>query len=190
MKWRYALIALASTIASGCGTRSWEKYDPRNVSFDAMNENEGMVVLSTGADHDCLNNATALKLMEQGKSYGETEIMLLPIDFTVGIDGDFSDHPGHVFAIPLPAGQYYLTSWQGGYETVKAPRARFTVEPHKSTYLGEMYLAVGCSLRGLITVRDAQARDFAIVARANPSLADKVFEKRLLAFEDVALSAH
>lgn len=60
---------------------------------------------------------------------------------------DFSDRCGHVFAIRLPAGEYYISRWGGRVGTsMSGPSAwkpvSFTIEAGRATYIGNIHIKV------------------------------------------------
>lgn len=173
--------AVALTL-SACNTMdnkaSIGRIDPSMLT----SQSTGVVIFSTGADHDCYSVSTFLKLFDQSTLQAVKDIPAAPVDAYVS-KSDFSDHRGNVSAYPLLPGKYYLSPLTANPYVVgvKVPAFAFEVAGGETVYLGEIYMPHGCSLRTSFKVNDKYERDIALAVAQNPALARRTPVKRLLA---------
>lgn len=173
--------ALALTL-SACNTIDNRAGIDRVNASMLTSRSTGVVIFSTGADHDCIATSTFLKLFDQTTLRGVAGVSPAPVD-GYSSKSDFSDHRGNVSAYPLLPGKYYLSPVIANPYVVgvKVPAFAFEVHGGETVYLGEIYMPVGCSFSNVFEVNDKYARDIAIAARQNPALALRTPVKRLLA---------
>ena len=164
------VVAAAALLAlSGCATAT--NWSPEKLAAGTKSDGAGVVLLSAGAPGSCVAKSTFLKVMADGQRYSATSLALLPVDSYVARN-DFQDHFGAVFALRLPAGRYYLTTWVANpYLTIASPpRYDFSVGAGETVYLGEWRTAATCSGGAAPVVVNEWERDRGIISQRNPAI--------------------
>lgn len=182
-----AVFLLASLALAGCGTMS-NRLAPEGVDVASVPPEAGIAVLSTGAPQKCVSTATFLNLQPRGGTYGRDNLLGVAVDVYV-IPSDFQEHYGFLHALVLKAGDYQLyPSIANPYVQAKrVPKAEFSVRAGEVVYLGEYFQPISCTLNPSSEVRDQETRDMALLAKKNPALAARPYEKRLLEFSGCLL---
>ena len=161
---------LASLVLAGCGSLN-NKHAPEALPDTALAGGNGVVILSTGAKETCVATSTFLKVKEADDSYWGGGKAHLSVD-GYAVKSDFADHPGHVHALSLPPGRYYLAPFIANpYVTaVRVPRYDFVVNANEVVYLGEYFMPVQCLWSTVGVFSDKAERDLQMVKARKPSL--------------------
>jgi hypothetical protein len=180
------LVAMGCALC-GCGSMSNrlapEKLEPANVSEDSA-----IVVLSTGAAERCVSAATMLNLAPAGSPHGKNGILGINVD-AYAVKSDFSDHQGSLSAFVVKPGSYqlYPSTLNPYISPMKVPRAEFSVAAGEVLYIGEFFMPVACSTKGLTQFRDQETRDLSLLKERNPQLSTKPIVKRIAVFSGYVL---
>jgi len=180
---RTPLVALlaASLLASACMSipNSTGVHRLRPTVMAATDS--GVVLFSAGAPGRCHTHATALTLTaaERGKSAGRVPPIL--VDGTLH-KSDFTEYPGTLNAVQLPAGAYKLDPKIMNVFTIahKMPVLEFDVRAGETVYAGELFIPRSCSTTMRFQVRDRFDRDVAMAVERNPALGARPVVKRLM----------
>ena len=172
---RSILVSLSFLFISGCATQT-SRFAPELIQDVQMKEDEGIVVISTGAKEHCISEATFLKVYNSES----TEVGLLSVDAYV-LKTDYTTHHGNIHALKLPQGDYFLWPWLANpYASYNSPqRINFSVDKAKVKYLGEYFMEISCGYMQAI-IRDNLERDYALLKQKNKLFEGLSIEKSLL----------
>ena len=162
---------------------------PQGLTPEHINQNNSIVILSTGAKESSFSYSTGLLLrrMEDGKF-----VRMLPLS-SWAVKSHFSDHHGFVSVLTLKPGRYFFTlealhpySW---YEKPSSTIS-FEVRENEILYIGEFFwefvqkplaerLAGGGSGYAQLAVNDKFERDIEIFLNNNSSFKMEDIKKRI-----------
>ncbi len=180
---RHIAILLAF-ILSGCATPNLDRaYSTKETS------NNGVIIASlTKTGHGHWPPGYNFKNID-GSNKG---ILKFDQDMFDRITSDYSGLDGKLIVLELPAGEYQIYRWfisQGyiGLESVDGFDIRFTVEPGKAFYIGELnndrdaggLLGMGLG-RMSFNVKDGRGRDLKVVEKLYPNLASTDIQTNLM----------
>jgi hypothetical protein len=181
MKMQCVLAAGAMASLSACVARE-SGVSVRLVDAAAFSsDRSGVIIFSTGATGDCTSFATFLKVLDPATMRVVPDVPLVPVDGLFD-KSDFTDHKGTVNALVLAPGKYYLEPWTANPYVVAKKKLAFPFEvtAGETTYLGELFMPRSCSLTTSFVLHDRYARDIALAAQKNPSVAQRTAVTRLL----------
>jgi hypothetical protein len=152
-----------SSLIGGCSTIP-SYFSPERVTDIDFKENEGLVILSTGASDSCVSSSTSLHLYNSDSD----NVASFSVDNFL-IKSDYSTHMGSIHVLKLPEGDYFLTPGIANpYITITESHAvLFSVLPNEILYLGEYFMTVSCSNNSQIVIRDNYDRDIALLVKRN-----------------------
>lgn len=184
---KYLVILGYAVVLQGCGTIT-NHYTPAKISTAAItSEQNGLVLVSTGANEGCLTAATFIGVVDAKTKKGADPTVFISVDSGL-IKSDFDSHQGIVSAFSLPPGTYYFApSIASPYvRSVKIPTFNFDVYAGETTYLGEIFMPISCNLNTSFKINDMFERDWKVALAKNPGLAVRDPVKRFLtAGEDI-----
>jgi hypothetical protein len=128
-------LYLLLTCLLGCATAGGMVENVQSIP-----QGKGLVLFSTGAYQTNLSQSTTLKLVE-GASRKRYDKVMINIDYPFA--SNFPNEHGHVRALALPAGDYYLLPDSGNPYVVMKKGAvyKFKVINGHITYIGNFYLS-------------------------------------------------
>ena len=179
---KFILRAAAMLFVAGCGTLN-NRLAPERIGIADIPQASGVILLSTGASRACTSNGTFLRALPSGQPPTTTEIVAIAVDGSA-VSSDFEEHHGFIYAVILPAGDYYFAPFTlrgfGGGQAF--PRFDFTVRAKEIVYLGEVFATTNCAVLTptVLEIRDRQERDFALLRKRNPVLASYPMTTRIL----------
>jgi hypothetical protein len=181
--WVFPFMVALCALLSGCTHENPYRAElaaPLNAYTETA-----VIILSTGSVKPCgsLATPTGLRIFS-AKGPFMPSAALATVDINnPAAESEFSEHHGHLYVIPLPAGNYVLVPFAMNpyMNYFTPPRAEFEVHSHETVYLGELFMPE-CQEDSGMAVRDQETRDHALLTTKNPSFGDVPITKRLLRF--------
>lgn len=179
---RLAALLAATLLASACMSTPNFTGVHRLRPTALAAADSGVVLFSAGAPARCHRLPTSLMLsaVEGGKSPGRVPMIM--VDGMVH-KSDFTEYPGTLNAIQLPAGTFKLFPHilnPFAIARTPPPFFEFEVRAGETTYAGELFIARSCSESMLFQVRDRFDRDVALAVEKNPGLGARPVVRRLM----------
>lgn len=181
----WVLIGASCILLTSCTGAIANRYAAELAVPASANLKTGLVILSVGAKEAChpsIGEATRLLVVHNSDSLIQHSEATLEVNPTF-MDSEYADHYGHLYVLPLPAGEYYLVPSAGPYaENWTPPRADFQVIANETSYVGEFFLDNMCSDPAKFLLRDQETRDLALLRSKNSAFSHVRVAKRLLKF--------
>ncbi len=181
MNARILLPLVTVALWSGCGTVPNYASVARVPGAALTSQQEGVVLMSSGAPEHCMSMATFLKVFDATSKTVVEGGPLIPVDGYI-YKSEFADHHGTVNGFALPPGRYFVAPWVANpyVKAIKIPAFGFDVRPGETTYIGELFMTRSCGLNTTFLVRDEYDRDVRLATEKNPLVAQRVPVKRLM----------
>ena len=174
-------VMLLCFAAASSTARAADHFNVANFEVGKIKEHNGVLILSSGAKDKCVSMATFLYLAPRGATSRRQRITLADVDGWAS-RSDFDEQAGKLVAVALPPGEYEIFPAIRNPFLIRAsaiPVLMISIGADEVVYGGEVYLPQSCGLRDSITVNDRHERDFALLKKLNPDLAEKTITVRL-----------
>jgi hypothetical protein len=141
MKRAILLATSLPVLLGGCGSLFDKPPSDQPGAAKFSNEN-GIIILSTGADNSCTSGSQLLELqiVSDDPSHGVFRfVKAMNVDNYL-VRSDFTDHPGNLHAVSLKPGRYHISPHFLMASQRELPYYNFTVAAGEVVYMGEYWL--------------------------------------------------
>lgn len=180
------LLLISLIFLHGCAMMS-NRTHPQNLNLNDLPTQSSIIVLSTWAPETCTSTSTFLKVMPVTEKYNGSEVALLNIDNSY-VKSDFPNNAGHIHALAIPAGDYYLTPMIANpyVKAQKMPKADFSIKAGEIVYLGEYHMHNSCALSFTASFNDEYQRDMTMLTERNAQFKNVTVESHVVTYSGYA----